>query len=356
MVGLPIAQNCTNTSRTTTPIGRDSRSSFPSFRIHLASWLARLARTIEFMKLIRGIEHLTATHRPSVVSIGNYDGVHLGHQHVIATLLERSRALAAPSTIVTFEPLAKEFFRPESVVRLTALEERAQLLFDLGVDQVLCINFTADFAAFSPADFVDTVLINGLGVKYLCVGDDFRFGKDRAGGFSFLQSAGDANGFAVVAHDTFELDGERVSSGRVRTALLAADFDLAERLLGRRYTISGEVSLGQQLGRTIGFPTANIVLPAIQLAVNGVYAVRVQLSTNEWVDGVANAGTRPTVDGLENRLEVHLFDFQRDIYGQNITVDFVTKIRDEQKFDSFDLLKQQIQKDASSARAHLSDI
>lgn len=308
------------------------------------------------MTLIRGIEQLDSSHAPSVVSIGNYDGVHLGHQHVIKTLLERSQALSAPSTVITFEPLAKEFFRPESVARLTTVEERAELLFGLGVDRVLCIDFTSEFAAYSPQGFVDDVLIDGLGVKYLCVGDDFRFGKDRAGGFGFLQSVGAQQNFSVVSHDTFTMGGERVSSGRVRDALLSGNFDLAERLLGRRYCIKGLISKGQQLGRTINFPTANIVLASIRLAVNGVYAVVAQLDNGDRIKGVANLGTRPTVEGSEKRLEVHLFDFDDDIYGQSMSVNFVQKIRDELKFDSFDLLKQQIEKDAAAAQSYLSDI
>ena len=185
------------------------------------------------MQLIRGIEQLSVDHQPSVVSIGNYDGVHKGHQSVIKTLLEKSDELNAPSTVITFEPLAKEFFRPDSVMRLTSLDERAELLFGLGVDRVLGINFTNEFAAYSPAKFVEDVLINGLGAKYLCVGDDFRFGKNRVGDFAFLQQVGEQHGFDVTAHDTFTLNDKRVSSGRVREAILASDFDLAGQLLGR---------------------------------------------------------------------------------------------------------------------------
>ena len=187
--------------------------------------------------LINGLTNLTVEHSPSVVSIGNYDGVHLGHQHVVKTLLEKSDELKVPSTVITFEPLAKEFFMPSSVLRLTSLEHRAALLSDLGVDRVLCINFTKEFANYSPSDFIKEVLVHGLGVKYLCVGDDFRFGKDRKGDFELLQRAGNQHGFSVAAHETFELNGERVSSGRVRQALTNNDFELAEQLLGRPYEI-----------------------------------------------------------------------------------------------------------------------
>jgi len=308
------------------------------------------------MTLIRGLNSLSRAQTPSVVSIGNYDGVHLGHQHVITTLLEHSARLAVPSTVITFEPLAKEFFAPNSVSRLTTVEERAQLLFQQGVDQVLCIDFDSSFASYAPIDFIQAVLIDGLGVKHLCVGDDFRFGKDRVGDFSLLCSVGADQGFDVTAHDTFELENMRVSSGRIREALAAGDFALAEKLLGRPYSIAGEVSKGQQLGRTINYPTANLVLPEILMPVSGVFAVSIKLENEDRFVGVANIGNRPTVDGKENRLEVHIFDFDQDIYAQNIEVCLVEKIRDELKFDSFDALKAQIQKDAARARAILSDI
>lgn len=307
--------------------------------------------------LIKGFSNLTNRHRPSVVSIGNYDGVHLGHQHVVKTLLAKSNELGVPSTVITFEPLAKEFFRPESVLRLTSLEQRANQLVELGVDQVLCIDFTQEFANYSPLGFVEEILIDGLGVEYLCVGDDFRFGKDRAGDFKFLQEIGQQRGFSVAAHETFQLNGERVSSGRVRQALTNNDFALAEQLLGRSYTIQGKVSQGQQLGRTINFPTANIELGDYKLVVNGVFAVSCQLNNSDVVvQGVANIGKRPTVDGQQNRLEVHLFDFNQDIYGQDIDVRLLRKIRDEQKFDSVDDLQRQIQLDVQSAKEYLQKV
>ena len=308
------------------------------------------------MTLIRGIDNLQKIHAPCVASIGNYDGVHLGHQHVIKTLLEHSQRLAVKSTVITFEPLAKEFFRPKSVQRLTTIEERAKLLFDLGVDQVLCIDFNAEFASYSPTGFVQDVLLDGLGIKHLCVGDDFRFGKDRAGDFALLTQLGRDHDFAVTAHDTFELDSSRVSSGRVRLALAEGDFVLAQHLLGRPYSIAGLVSKGQQLGRTINFPTANVILPTMLMPINGVFVVAATLASGTEISGVANVGTRPTVDGKENRLEVHLFDFDGDLYGQEISVRFIHKIRDEHKFDSFDELKRQIQKDALRAREFLSTI
>ncbi|MFT6406938.1 MAG: riboflavin kinase/FMN adenylyltransferase [Arenicella sp.] len=308
------------------------------------------------MTLISGLKHLNPDHKPCVASIGNYDGVHRGHQYVVATLLEHSQRLALPSTVITFEPLAKEYFQPNSVQRLTTIEERAELLMALGVDQVLCVDFNQAFASYSPTEFIQDVLIQGLGIRHLCVGDDFRFGKDREGDFALLSEVGRSDGFKVTAHDTFEVDGQRVSSGRIRQALGEGNFELAESLLGRPYSISGVISKGQQLGRTINYPTANIVLPKILMPINGVFAVTAKLQNGDVVVGVANLGNRPTVDGKENRLEVHLFDFEQDIYDQTMNVSFVEKIRDELKFASFDDLKVQIQKDAARARVILSDI
>ena len=189
------------------------------------------------------------------------------------------------------------------------------------------------------------------------VGDDFRFGKDREGDFELLQRAGNQHGFSVAAHQTFELNGERVSSGRVRQALTNNDFELAQQLLGRPYAIRGEVSRGQQLGRTINFPTANINLGDYSMAVNGVFAVACQLNDHHKVHyGVANIGKRPTVDGQHNRLEVHLLNFNQDIYGQNLQVTLLTKVRDEQKFDSVDDLQRQIQLDVQSTREYLQKV
>ncbi len=306
------------------------------------------------MELISGLTELTEAHKGCVASIGNYDGVHLGHQHVIKTLLEKAGKFGLPSLVITFDPLAKEFFRPNSVARITTNEKRAELLGGLGIDRVLAIEFNSQFASYSPRGFVEDILVETLGLKYLCVGDDFRFGKDRAGDFELLQKMGRQYDFSVAAHDTYELDGARVSSGRVRDSLTNSNFELAEKLLGRPFTIEGEVTQGQQLGRTLDFPTANIVLPTHMMPVNGVFAVKVSLADEQNLLGVANIGKRPTVDGTENRLEVHLFDFNQEIYGQRLSVELVAKIRDEFKFDGIESLKEQIAKDASQARSLLA--
>jgi len=262
--------------------------------------------------LIRGIENLQEQHRACVATIGNFDGVHLGHQHVIKTLLERSQELES------------------------TIEERASLLAGLGVDQILCIEFNSQFALYSPTDFVQEILIDGLGIQHLSVGDDFKFGNDRAGDFQMLKKLGSENNFAVTAHDTFEINGQRVSSGRIRNALVKADFELAERLLGRPFTIRGEVVRGEQRGRTINYPTANIVLPPIKMPLTGVFVVKAQILRN----GESNSELR---EG-------------QDIYGDELEVSFVEKIRDELKFDSFEALTAQIHKDAARAREILSII
>lgn len=302
------------------------------------------------INVLRGLSDLAGSLKPSVVTIGNFDGVHLGHQTVIATLLAAAKERGLPSTVITFEPLAKEYFAPDSARRLQPLPQRISRLEALGVEQVLVLPFNAALAAMSPEQFVKQILVDGLEVSYLSVGDDFRFGHQREGDFDYLTQAGQTHGFDVVAHDTFSIEGERVSSGRLRQAVQESEFALAATLLGGPYTISGKVALGDQRGRTIGFPTANILLDAQSYAVSGVYAVRVTLPDTQ-ATGVANVGWRPTVDGQENRLEVHLFDYEANIYGQEMEVEFVGKIRDEKKFDSFDLLREQIDMDALAARA-----
>ena len=307
------------------------------------------------MELIKGLSGLGDAHRPSVATIGNFDGVHLGHQAVIKSLLTQSELLSAPSTVITFEPLAKEFFMPNKILRLSTIEDKADMLFSMGVDRVLCIEFNKEFAESSAQDFIKEVLVDSLGIKYLSVGDDFKFGKGRSGDFNLLQISGLEHGFETCSHETFEIDGKRVSSGRVREALIANDLALVKQLIGRSYAISGTVIKGQQLGRTLGFPTANILLPDNMIGVNGVYVVQAFFPDDKGistpVNGVANVGQRPTVDGKENRLEVNLFDVDMDLYGKKMQVHFLNKIREVVKFDSLDALKNQIAQDVIDARA-----
>lgn len=305
------------------------------------------------MPTIFGIENLSKLRSPAAATIGNFDGVHLGHEMIISSLIKASNELSAVSTVITFDPLAREYFSPQDTLRLMPLDQRVASLETLGVEQVLVIKFDAAFTRLSPTEFIQSVLVDGLALSYLSVGDDFRFGHKRAGDFNALQAAGEEFGFSVQAHETFTCQGERVSSGRLRQAVGQGDFEIAEALLGRPYSIAGLVTKGEQRGRTIGFPTANIELDSERYAVHGVYVVRVELPDCETAYGVANVGQRPTVAGFKNRLEVHIFDYQGDLYGQQIRVEFLTKLRDEKKFASFADLQAQIQLDAEQARRWL---
>ncbi len=321
------------------------------------------------MSLVLGIQDISAAQRPSVVSIGNFDGVHLGHQAVVQQLLKQSRRLQLPSVVVTFDPLAKEFFAQKSNMqvqpaRLTTVEHRADLLMQLGIDYVCCLRFDEHLAQQSADDFIQQLLVSGLQTRYLVVGDDFRFGHKRQGDFDMLKQAGKQYQFDVSATSTFLIEQQRVSSGRVRQALADNDYVLTERLLGRPFSIAGTVSRGRQLGQTIGFPTANIELPDCMLPVHGVFAVKVALRKKtaqplQLLDAIANIGNRPTVDGQHNRLEVHIMDIDKqlgdtNLYGEYLEVYFVNKIRDEIKFANLDDLQQQITADVQAVRAQLA--
>lgn len=303
------------------------------------------------MEFIRGLHNLRPRHRDCVATIGNFDGVHLGHQAVLGQVAEKAAQLQRPTTVVLFEPQAQEYFAPETAPpRLTRLREKLLALRRFSVDRVLCLPFDRRLAQLSADEFIEQILIDGLGVRYLVVGDDFRFGKGRQGDFHLLQSVGAEQGFAVATMHTFNIDDARVSSTRVRAALAAGDLHGAEKLLGRPYRLCGRVAHGDKRGRSIGFPTANIHLHRHATPVQGVYAVELFGITGEPVAGVANVGSRPTVDGTRSLLEVHLFEFDRDIYGAYVHVDFLLKLRAEKRFDSFFELQQQIHRDADQAR------
>ena len=303
------------------------------------------------MQLIRGEYNLRAEHRGCVATIGNFDGLHLGHQAVLGQLAEKAGELGLPTTVITFEPLPREYFAgAQAPARLTRFREKAQGLRRYSVDRLLLLRFGPALAQMEAEDFIERVLVQGLGVRYLVVGDDFRFGRQRRGDFAMLGAAGERHGFRVAHMHTFEVDGRRVSSTRVREALEQGDMVGAERLLGRPYRIVGRVMHGDKRGRTIGFPTANLRMGRQVSPVGGVYAVEVFGLEDEPLRGVANVGTRPTVGGVENRLEVHLFDFDGDIYGRHLSVDLLHKLRDERRFESLDALVAQIAKDAGDAR------
>jgi riboflavin kinase/FMN adenylyltransferase len=304
------------------------------------------------MELIRGLHNLRPGHRGCVATIGAFDGVHLGHQAVIRQLLQRSAALALPSVVIVFEPLPREYFSPlNAPARLSSFREKFLALQNLGVDRILRIRFTEDLQTMSAQEFIDILFVQGLGVSHVALGDDFRFGNDREGDFRMLSAQGERYGFDVESTATFTIRDERVSSTRIRQALEEADFELAETLLSRPYSISGKVVYGRQLGRSLGFPTANLELHRLRAPLSGVYAVEVTGAGLEKAKGVANVGTRPTVnDSIKANLEVHLLDLNQDLYGQRIEVVFKHKLREEMKFESVDELKENIAKDVKNAR------
>ncbi|MGV0975493.1 MAG: bifunctional riboflavin kinase/FAD synthetase [Azonexus sp.] len=289
---------------------------------------------------------------PTAVAIGNFDGVHRGHGALLGRLGDVAREFSLPPTILTFEPHPREFFSPASApARLTTLREKLELLAAAGIEQAMVCRFNGAFAALSADQFIERVLVRGLRVRHLIIGDDFRFGKGRSGDFSLLQRAGAPHGFAVEAMGSVTVDGERVSSSGVRAALAAGEMEHTARLLGRPYIIDGRVAHGDKIGRQLGFATANIRIKHNPLPMTGVFAVEVSGLGDQPLPGVANLGIRPTMGGTRPLLEVHLFDFDRDIYGKHISVRFVHKLRTEKRFPNFDALKAQIAADAVAARA-----
>jgi riboflavin kinase/FMN adenylyltransferase len=307
------------------------------------------------MRLIRGLHNLRAGDRGCVATIGNFDGVHLGHRAVFGRLLERGDLLGLPATVITFEPQPMELFAPDAApARLTRLREKVSAIADAGIGRIMLLEFGPRMASMRARDFVRRLLVDGLGVRFLLVGDDFRFGHNREGDFGLLNAMGAEHGFAVEDLLTITHGEERISSTRIREALARGDLDQARHMLGRPYDICGRVVHGDKRGRIIGFPTANINLHRRVSPLRGVYAVRVQgLGSEPW-PGVANIGLRPTVEGTEYRLEVHLFDFDGDIYGAHLRIEPVLRLRDEQRFESFEALKVQIGRDAAAARRYLA--
>ena len=303
------------------------------------------------MELIRGLHNLRPRHKPCVATIGAFDGVHYGHQAVLRQLLAKGAELGLPTTVIVLEPLPREYFAPtKAPARLMSFREKFVAFRDFGIDRVFRIRFTQALSQVSAIEFIEDVFVAGLGVKYVVVGDDLRFGHDREGDFALLQRLGEKHGFAVEDTSTLAIDHERVSSTRIRAALEAADFDLAERLLGKPYTITGKVVYGQQLGRQLDSPTANLELHRHSAALSGVYAVEVLGLGDETKPGVANVGSRPTVDdSVKALLEVHLLNFDSNIYGKTIHVRFRKKLREEKKFASVEELKKNIQADIQTA-------
>ena len=305
------------------------------------------------MKLLRHLSPALPDDLGCVATIGNFDGLHRGHQAVIRHVEAKAQALQLPATVISFEPLPLEFFRNPPHPRIYALRDKLRLLQSMTIDRFACLRFNQQLANMEAEDFVHSVLLEGLRVRYLVVGDDFRFGKGRRGDYHLLQTLGAEHGMQVVDTPTFLHTDERISSTRIRLALSTAELDLAAELLGHPYQISGRVRHGDKRGRTIGFPTLNMRVPQHIALRRGVYAVKVHGLQAQPVYGVANLGVRPTVHGVENRLETHLFDFQHNVYGQHLCVEPQAFIRDEMKFSAFSELQTQIARDAAQARAIL---
>lgn len=305
------------------------------------------------MQLIRGLRHLDPLDDGCVLTIGNFDGLHLGHRQVIERLAEHGRRLQLPVVVVVFEPQPLEYFLTDHAPsRLTRLREKTIQFATLPVDRLLVLPFNKTLADYHAEDFIRDVLIDRLKVKHLVIGDDFHFGKARRGNFALLQSKGKEYGFSVEATHSFELDSLRISSTLIRDALGEGDLALAQKMLGRDYSVCGRVAHGDKRGREIGFPTANIRMFRKNTPLVGVYAVTMTGIDGQRFSGVANVGTRPTFDGGSKViLETHLFDFNRDIYGRYVEVHFKRKLRDELRFESLETLKAQIRLDVATARA-----
>ncbi|MBQ4833070.1 bifunctional riboflavin kinase/FAD synthetase [Pseudoalteromonas sp. MMG010] len=302
------------------------------------------------MELIRGIHNIRAHHFGCVLTIGNFDGVHLGHAEVIKGLLSDAKAHNLPSTVMLFEPQPQEFFAKQNApARLTRLRDKLRLLKALGIARVICISFNQQFANVSAEQFVNDVLLSKLGVKALTVGDDFRFGKQRKGNFELLTRIGEKAGMDVKSTASFRQLNARVSSTLIREALASGDLLNAKVMLGHDYAISGRVIHGWEKGRELGFRTANIALKRQVCPVNGVFAVRAFIGSQQ-IFGVANIGNKPTFNGTRALLEVHLFDFSQDIYGQFMHVELIKKLRDEKKFETLTQLTAQIATDVAAAK------
>ncbi len=316
--------------------------------------MTALRRSVE---LVRGLHSLRPAHRGCVATIGNYDGVHRGHQHMLEAVRRKADALGLPATVITFEPTPREFFEAAAApARLMRLREKLEALSYYGVDRVVVLRFDDAMRNFSAAAFEQQLLVAGLGVRHIVVGHDFHYARKREGNIDSLRTAGEQHGFTVEEVGEFLVDGERVSSSLVRDALGRNDLERAALLLGRPYRMTGRVRRGAQLGRTLGYPTANLALHRKVVPLWGILAVRVSGAGLQHHPAVVSLGTRPTVNGVDPLLEVHLFDFDGDLYGEYLSVDFLRWLRAEQKFDSLPELVDQMHVDSARARAALAEI
>lgn len=306
------------------------------------------------MILLRGARQLTRIHQATVATIGNFDGFHLGHQKIIQYVMKETERLAAKSVLITFEPTAKEFFAGDNApARIYPVRQKIELAVDFGFDYFACLHFNQSLTRMPAVDFVQKILHDSLQIKSLVVGDDFRFGYQRQGDIHLLRGMGTELGFVVKDQNTILHGQTRVSSSLIRQKLASGDFDEAAKLLGRPFCVSGHVFHGDKKGRTIGFPTANILIKRKVSPIRGVFTVTTELNEKRWL-GVANVGTRPTVGGDRPQLEVHLFNCQQNLYGKYLNIEFHSKLRDEIKFSSFEALQEQINLDVAQAQQYFS--
>ncbi len=302
------------------------------------------------MELIRGLHNLRPRHRGCVATIGNFDGLHLGHQAMLRRLRAQADALDLPATVISFEPLPRELFAPDQAPpRLSSLRDKVYMLRTAGVDRFLCLRFNRQLAGMEPEAFIRDLLLDGLGVRYLLVGDDFRFGRERRGDHTMLRQAAGEHGFSLDDTPTVSLGDRRVSSTWVREALAAGDLPLAERLLGRCYSLSGRVVNGDRIGRELGFPTANLAMRR-RPPMDGVVVAEVAVEGGPWLPAVGSVGTRPTVNGRRPVCEVHLLDWSGDLYGRHLEVRFRHWLRGQEHYPDLEQLKRQIALDADAAR------
>lgn len=308
------------------------------------------------MELIRGLHNLRDRHCGCVLSIGNFDGFHRGHQALVARLREHAQRCKVPAVVQVFEPTPREFFaKGKAPGRIATFRGKLAALERAGVDRVLCVRFGKKFAAIAAEQYVDEVLVNKLGMKAVVIGDDFRFGAGRGGDVALLRQMGARHGFVAEALGTVEIGGLRVSSSALREALASPDLARASILLGRPYSLTGRVRRGQQLGRKLGMPTLNVHLHRAPALRYGVYVVRVSCEGREW-EGVANIGVRPSIASNDCVLEAHLFDATENLYSKVVDVTFLKFLRDEAKFDSMDALAAQMQRDGAAARAYFARV
>jgi riboflavin kinase/FMN adenylyltransferase len=307
------------------------------------------------MKFIR-YPQKTPLNQPSVITIGNFDGIHIGHQTLIKKVTDLANSKNLVSVVVSMHPLASQYFAGrENVAILTPFKCKFHLLDQLKVDIFCALNFNYQLSQFSPDEFIQKILLDGLQAQCIVVGDDFRFGKNRVGDFDYLKVYCQKRGVLVEHIDTVSMQNVRISSSTIRKQLAMSHFGTVNSYLGRRYSIAGRISRGKQLGRELGFPTININLHHRVLPIAGIFCVKVKFDNAEIYSGSASIGTRPSVNGIGNVLEVHILDFNKQVYGQNVEVFFYHKIRNEVKFDSLSELKRHINEDVIKTRLYFKN-